>query len=544
MRNPVFLKSLIGIALMGVAACQPPDLSMDDIDFSLDLNVIKTSVNVQFLDAATGELIGMTGSSEIEIRFSGEEAPFIVDNSGFYLKGVTINGGFLSIGVDPTKVVPTEVDPARLVINAESEGYLPASLPVRIPAEGVYDFKVSMIKISAPPDGVYIAESKNAGTSHNGILANTIIFEPDNSNSLITISADAILKDADGNPLEGNLDAIIARFDPKKDAAIRSLPGGSNAEYINEKGEDLMGTLIPAALFRIEIVDQNGRRADGIPAAYIKVQTAIDPSTINPLTGQPVKTGDTIPIYGYDGSTGKWFYIRDMLIAPGWSVSLPLKSLTGGAGFITICFTVSNLAVIVFHNPYYYPGYWYDFIPLELNYEFRAPDGSLQVEGVINRRVGRDGMGLTIAVPFGQLTLSFSYPRQSEPFWDVPPPVTQDFGTNPRVDISMSINAWPSLNYRVKVILRCRDQRFSFLIPNHTWVACRAEGELTWQYSAASGGYLTFSHLKPLALYHFYVLYKNKWYPDEPYAYYLPANGTENPEVVQERTLVLNVQCR
>jgi len=54
----------------------------DGAKLVIDYNLIKTSVDVQFYDAATGELIGRSGDQSVMVKVAGPDKAGVIDITG------------------------------------------------------------------------------------------------------------------------------------------------------------------------------------------------------------------------------------------------------------------------------------------------------------------------------------------------------------------------------------------------------------------------------------------------------------------------------
>jgi len=532
------------MAVLIFSACSPFDLKMDDLEVKVDLNVIKTNVTVSFEDAATGEKIGYDGDKEIRVRFAGRDAHLIINNSGNYLTEVNTTAGLVSFGLDPYKTAPSEEQPAEIVLDVEVDGYLSTTWPVSIYREGSNMVRVLLASSVNPPKGVTVSENKDAGDSQNGVTQEEIKIETAPGEDPITIAAGTELKTADGQPLEGKLDVTIAQFDPADEEAAKAFPGGLSATVIDASGNEIKASFRSLGFMKIEIKDQNGNKAGGVPADQIAVSPKVDGSIINPNTGQPVKPGDAIPMWGLDESTGQWVFVKNVI------ASQPLLKSGGDSEFnmYNFGFTEYNVYVILTAELNVYSQST-DYIVSPFSWEM-VEESSLQrysgdftyfnhyspgtgSQGIFNRYFPVGNYYLQI-VYTGVGTSPYQF---SDATW-VTITDTERYPT-----ISVSYNPPPS-TYTVtfNATIYCTDMGTFAQIPNGIPLRYRVKGTSAWGEATANGGNVIIGGLDMNKTYEVQALYNDDWTPSPAFEYTLsPIAGDVGNNLI--RLLNFNMEC-
>ena len=146
--------ALAGILVMGTLLSGCKDMFKDpmidketgeDVTLLLmDMNFIKTKINVQVQDMTTGLPIE---NEELLISFYGEDAENLVNFEGYKNTDYTTSAGLVEVGYDPGIPVNSQ-DPIELTVMVESENYISAPQFVSYTSEGVKDLVLEMIPLN------------------------------------------------------------------------------------------------------------------------------------------------------------------------------------------------------------------------------------------------------------------------------------------------------------------------------------------------------------------------------------------------------------
>jgi hypothetical protein len=287
------------------------------------------------LDAATGLPITVTGTDQISVSVYGTDANKVVDGNGATLYSpangfagpLTTQNGILTVYLKPGTPVPDQMS-LRLVASAKnylvssnnlvikstdlttdgsttsiqvpitliSASIDPNLLPATVKAATTPVTLTGGVTPTAPTTAVTVADPTiNLGTAKVTIPATT------------TIYADAAKK----VPLPAGTTAVSITYNNNSsDASLAAFPGG----FTTNQGSDgsalpTPGTFISGGFASVEVTST---AADGTVTKAktfdkpISITVSIPNTTTNPYTGAAVATGDVIPIWSYDTTTGDW----------------------------------------------------------------------------------------------------------------------------------------------------------------------------------------------------------------------------------------------
>ncbi len=533
LRIPLYI---IAAATLG-SACNPFDLKTEDLEIKVDLNVIKTTVTVFFEDVATGQVIGSEGDKEIRVRFGGADAKWIVDNSGNYLTGVNTMAGLVSFGLDPYNTAPSGDNPSNIVLDVEIDGYLSTTWPVSVTDEGTTRVRVLLASSVNPPKGVTVPENKDAGESENGVVKEEIKIETAPGEDPVTIAAGTVLTTAEGKPLEGKLDVTIAQFDPAEREAAKAFPGGLSGTMIDETGKEIKASFQSLGFMKIEIKDQNGNKADGVPVDQIMVSPKVDGSVINPNTGQPVKAGDPIPMWGLNESTGQWVFVKNVI------ASQPMLKMNNdfgygmyNFGFTGEIFTLIAKGFLDNYSPVIrYPGALFNW---ELISERHVMHGSFLISGQ------REKFLFFKDLPQGTYSLNLTYTETGTCPYQFPATATINLSdANLNYRVNFTYNPPPTTTMvTFDATIYCTDMGNYASIPNGIPLRYRVKGTTQWGQVTANGGNVIIGGLEMDETYEVQALYNGAWTPSPAYEYTLsPMAGDVGNNLA--RSLNFDLEC-
>jgi len=296
----------------------------------------------------------------------------IVDTEGNTVEGATVN-----ITSDPDDIIVdaqesqvTGSTPAGLVTYAPSEftgnktlqviaskdGYLANNLPLEITGGKTNETSIVITNIASASNTTGISAVASTGDSSTAAVTATAK-EGDgagDSKTVVEIPIDPGAKTEDGKELGKDLSITIAQYDSDETPSLDAFPGGlavtieNPADLSNSTDQPTDGVapteggivFESAGFTAIEVKDSEGNVAKTFNKP-VEVSTKIKPGFINPATGVAVKVGDTIPIWSYEASTGKWKYEKT-----GTIVGDP-------DGGLKVDYTVTHLS---YYNLDYYGG--------------------------------------------------------------------------------------------------------------------------------------------------------------------------------------------
>lgn len=199
-------------------------------------------------------------------------------------------------------LIPTTNSPIEILIITKSETYLSTSKRIFITYPGTSNHIVNMMRLTGNlPSGV-TTNSQSFGNvaTTSGTTINIQASSGGTYPARLIVPQNTVLRDANGNVLSGNVSTQITSFDPTNRAAVPNFPGGFSVNT-NTTGN---GAFISAGFAAINM------RVNGVEVETfsqpVSIQIGINPQVINPVTGNPVRSGDVIPVWSYDENTGVW----------------------------------------------------------------------------------------------------------------------------------------------------------------------------------------------------------------------------------------------
>jgi hypothetical protein len=301
--------ALIVIMFFIPTGCKKITDPLENLKLIIDYNLIKTTVDFHIKDAATGQYLGSEASNSALIIISGRDAQGIVDPIGAKLKdnSVKVNRGLASVGISPAPAyVPSETKPVQFSIVVIAPGYLTSTKQISITQTGRNFVEVILVKLDNTPNGVSAIQQPNAATLQNGTVVNSsTVVLPDAGVSL-GIPQGLVMKDANGNMLQGGISVTMVHFDPTESQAINAFPGGMLPTVKRSNGAVQSGMFYTAGFVAIEITDQNGRVASSFVNGTLALTSEISSQVYNPNNNGPVAAGDQVGIWSLNENTSQW----------------------------------------------------------------------------------------------------------------------------------------------------------------------------------------------------------------------------------------------
>lgn len=152
MKSLKFITSLSLALLMILPACKKFDLNTDDLDVTLYLDIIKTNIVINFVDAKDLETGNSGKTIDAEVVISGPFAEFVTDPLGYKSDVYQAANGTIALALDPYHAKPTEAAPVNFVLTITADGYLEKIYPIRLTDEGDYEFTIPLINMGNPSE--------------------------------------------------------------------------------------------------------------------------------------------------------------------------------------------------------------------------------------------------------------------------------------------------------------------------------------------------------------------------------------------------------
>ena len=531
---------ILTIAMIGLVGpgCQEFKFDANDLELGIDLDIVKTNFAISFIDATTERLIGEESDLTVLVSIHGQDADHVMDPSGILGKEYNSAGGSLSISVDPYNVVPSEDDPVKFTLVAELEGYLPTSQSIQAFTEGTFDYEIQLMEIVNPPEGVEVKQVENAGEVEEGEIKEDIEVKTEGDEVVIKVEQGTEIKDAEGNPLEGQLDVTLVHFSPTEEEAIESFPGGLTVSVESESGEQEDGNFITAGFVAIEITDENGNKAANFEQGELELDIEIDPEVVNPDTGETVQPGDQVPLWSYNEENGEWTF-EDVVTVR----ATPEGKLR----------TTTQI-----HHLSWYNLDWFGFGACSSSRRlvFRSTEigaiGRAAAFDIYMYRQVSSGYIFYKKITFRGVA-SGTYPTQWNQYlrlaW-VPPwnfksvIIPYDYCGNPLFqqpadqylnlcewqDYHIDITPIPLKDVFVEVYINCSDTGIRTKPSQSIYSRYRAKGSNCWNYRWVHNGEITITGVQENTTYELQAYYQNRWQPSAPYEKYI---GTETNVVFE-----------
>jgi len=516
MKTIRILAAFAMVLMAGSFGCKPFDLKMDDINVSIDLDIIKTNIGIQLIDATTevpfNEAKGVTAS----ITIHGENRELVLDPSGSRYESFSTNSGYVGLALDPYLKKPTEDNPVKFTAVIDVDGYVATSLPVVITREGEHELIVKLVEVLNPPVGVTITEQKSIDNVTNGIINEDIEIRTSSDEVVVKIDSGTILKDADGQALEGALDVVLAYFDPMEEEALDVFPGGMDVTVTNEEGQPEDVSFISAGFIAFEIMDASGKLASDFDVNDLKLDIKIPDGLVNPETGSEIKAGDQIPLWSYETIDGEWTWEGKVTVGgfPGKlkaSMNIPHLSYWNLDWKGTNC---DNKYLIFSGDPAITEGTRYVIKARRLNgggylyndYENLYPGQRIRM----------------VNIPYVQIEVffqpSYSY-CGTTPQWQQPASFIWDFCENGDYTVQLTANSIQTVE--VKVIIHCLDTGQDIIPSQSIKGRFRKQGTDCWTEMWISSGSRSIPGIEPNTTYEVQAYYQGVWQPQSPFEQYI-----------------------
>lgn len=305
----IALSSALLFGLIFISSCKKIENVAEGVKLIIDYNLVQTTVDVQFYDAATGELIGRNGDASVNVKITGPDQDGVMDITGVQNENRQYSSqrGIMGLALIPEAAyTPSESRPVVFNMVTDLPGYLTTSQKVTIVSEGRNQFKVNMVRLDNPPQGVSVNRETGVTDAIDGRIQNPATVSTPTGRAKIEIPADIVIRDSGGNPLSGSINVDVIHFDNTDEEALAAFPGGLMPTVTRTDGTVADGMFYSAGFVAIEITDASGRQAATFENGTVRMEAVVSPETFNPETNSPVAAGDIVPVWSYDENTGEW----------------------------------------------------------------------------------------------------------------------------------------------------------------------------------------------------------------------------------------------
>lgn len=286
------------------AACDFSGLSSleDDLEISLDIPGVNSTVALQLVDQRTG--LPIQGNASVEV--GGRDGGLLFDPLLFEpVESTSTSSGLVVLGLNDSRT-PSGAQPVVFDVFVSSPGFVETTSTVVLDRTGLQSGEVALVNVSDPPPGVMSVMATGTAAPDGRLLAPISATTPKEPTTgaaaSLQIAGGTVLSTAQGQPLSGTISASVAYFNDASLTSLSAFPGGLSSVEIQGGSS---GSFITGGFVSISVEDGQGRRASNLSQAA-DVALAIAPGTINPLTRQPVRAGDELPIWSLEPRSGEW----------------------------------------------------------------------------------------------------------------------------------------------------------------------------------------------------------------------------------------------
>lgn len=326
-------------AILLLSGCKKPT---ENVDLILNSELTEATVSLQFVNAQTGEQVGISNSTQqVTLEVLGEDADLVIDNAG--QTEFEPDNGFITLGV-PSGTVLSNSNPVRFHVVAHAKGYLSTSVPVEMREKGTQHIVIKMVEINNTPDGVAAVTSSGGFANSSGVVASTInLTTPavntshEQTKASVTIPAGTVLMDENMNPVTGTITSTLVYFNNQDETSLASFPGGFSVR--TENNENIV--FKTGGFVAMEMKNQSGVEVKNF-STPISMTVEIPAMTTN-LYGNSISDGMIMPIWSYDPDDGAWKHESD-----------PGISYNGGTGKYEVNFDMIHLSY--WNLDWHYPG--------------------------------------------------------------------------------------------------------------------------------------------------------------------------------------------
>ena len=280
-------------------------ISTDNYSINVNTDVFSAPTSLLFVNAKEG---ATTQPTDFTLTITGQDADKVITSLGKKVYPVTNGFTFLSL---QKGVLPTRENPITFKVSGKAPGFEEFVNDVVLTSNDPVSIEIKLIEEGAPlPSG--LAEIKSsavltAGTSSVPVAIQTKAEGGTAQTAKLEMSAGTTMTGLDGKALSGtNLDVAVRYFDPRTEAND-VVPGGLNPQDVLDKdGNQIKGGVqfLSAGIVKIDMTVDN-QKVKGFDKP-VPTEIELTAGQDNPLTGQPIVTGDKMPLWSRNDITGQW----------------------------------------------------------------------------------------------------------------------------------------------------------------------------------------------------------------------------------------------
>lgn len=293
---------LVVLSLITLTTCKEPT---DNIVITFNTaSLFKAPLLVRFDNANPGS---SKKPGDFKVSITGKDAALVqMGTGGTDFKSVQ---NTMSLALK-SAAKPSVDNPLSFVINAEVAGFLPVNKTVIMTKDSVSIFTIPLVEYTKPADGTARLDIEtvlndgatktalNFATTTNATLAEKIS---------ISLPQETAVEDASKKKVISDLLQSTVTLYGRSNSSLNSiLPGGLNfLNTLNASGALISGGMnfLTAGLLRINMFASKVTIRNF--SKPLEVNQELAAGLVNPLTGQPLRVGETIPLWSLNTS-GYW----------------------------------------------------------------------------------------------------------------------------------------------------------------------------------------------------------------------------------------------
>jgi len=309
----IFLLFMSAIVMLLLDSCKKPH---DGIELNVnESELVKSPVLLHFANANTSST---NQPGDFNIKISGRDAALVQMDGGGTSEFKTSHG-FLPLSLIGN-ASPSASNPLTFNVSAEVPGFAPVSQTVTITKDSVSVVDIGLIEYANPPSGTstLVANSTLSGGVSSGTTLNLPARPGMVETAQVKIQAGTQMRDENGAAINAaTLTSKIVDYSAVSTTSYGAFPGGFHpTNVIDQSGKQINGgnaiNFVSAGLISINMT------ADGKAVKQfskpIQVSMKLDPNTTNFVTGNNIKSGDTVPLWSLNEETGQWKSEGDVTI--------------------------------------------------------------------------------------------------------------------------------------------------------------------------------------------------------------------------------------
>ena len=345
------IAAAFALVIILFSGCKNP---AEDVQIIVNTDIFKSPTLIQFVNAKKG----IDGPQDFNVTITGPNADLVRTTTGG--KTFKAAAGKLNLVLDRS-ASPSPASPVKFTVVANTAGYAPVFQDVVITsATDPTLYKVAVSEYENPAlgsSGIVDSKAITNGSTGTEITITTPVNVGIAQKTAITIPTSTGLLDASGQSVGGSqLETRILFSGTATNGVTPLVPGGNFASnVIGANGQALTGGInfYPAGTVSIDMFS-GGKEVKTFTKPVI-VDMEVNTAMINPTTNQPIKAGETIPMWSLNDETGQWkaegnatFILNG---AGKLAARLPITHLSGWAIAYGISLSSTCNTTIVINKP-------------------------------------------------------------------------------------------------------------------------------------------------------------------------------------------------